>query len=539
MARRPQRPVVRGELNPIFQGTYSSRIELKQRTRELERLLTTAEKLGAMLRWLGMPADEDVLWRAWEPMLFNQTHDLMSGVMTDRVYEDTIRGYDFSQRIADGEVQARLQSMSTRIDTQGEGIPVVVFNMLGWPRTDIALASVGFSQSDVKDLGLVGPDGQAVPVQVFNGEHYAGGGLLRAEIAFVARDVPAMGYSVYRLLPRAAGAGTRVRAEGVGDSATGPHPNPLPKGEGTSIATAAKTRDEPVLENEQYRVEFDPAGGAITRLIVKPEQWNALSGPGNVVAREEDHGDLWELYHTLNGGSAIAMKTQSAVPQAGKALFSSATARHARHGESRPGRLRVHRSAIPSARRASSPPRSASMPDCGGSTSTRKIVNNDRFVRYRALFPTSLREGRSVHEIPFGAIGGPSGIELPAQNWIDYGNGRRGLALLNRGLPGNVVSRWDADAVAPAEHADRGLWGHRRLRSGHVVRFRFRVGPGTRVRLRPGPPCRRLAAGRRLSRWPGVQSSAAGPHRGLASGRAAQALGVPRRSLRRTSWSRR
>ena len=109
VARRPDRPVVRGDLNPIFQGVYSSRIELKQRTRELERLLTTGEKLGVLLRWLGSPIDEKILWRAWEPMLFNQTHDLMSGVMTDHVYDDTLRGYDFSRRIADHEVQARLR----------------------------------------------------------------------------------------------------------------------------------------------------------------------------------------------------------------------------------------------------------------------------------------------------------------------------------------------------------------------------------------------------------------------------------------------
>ena len=30
VAARPDRPVIKGELNPIFQGTYSSRIELKQ-----------------------------------------------------------------------------------------------------------------------------------------------------------------------------------------------------------------------------------------------------------------------------------------------------------------------------------------------------------------------------------------------------------------------------------------------------------------------------------------------------------------------------
>ena len=34
----------------------------------------------------------------------------------------------------------------------------------------------------------------------------------------------------------------------------------------------------------------------------------------------------------------------------------------------------------------------------------------------------------------------PAGIEFPAQSWIDYGNGQRGVALLNRGLPGNNVA---------------------------------------------------------------------------------------------------
>ena len=33
----------------------------------------------------------------------------------------------------------------------------------------------------------------------------------------------------------------------------------------------------------------------------------------------------------------------------------------------------------------------------------------------------------------------PDGIEFPAQNWIDYGNGEHGVALLNCGLPGNNV----------------------------------------------------------------------------------------------------
>ena len=48
VTKRTDRPVFRGELNPIFQGTYSSRIELKTWMRTLEQKLVTAEKLGAL-----------------------------------------------------------------------------------------------------------------------------------------------------------------------------------------------------------------------------------------------------------------------------------------------------------------------------------------------------------------------------------------------------------------------------------------------------------------------------------------------------------
>ena len=35
------------------------------------------------------------------------------------------------------------------------------------------------------------------------------------------------------------------------------------------------------------------------------------------------------------------------------------------------------------------------------------LVNKEKLVRYHALFPTSIDNGRSVHEIPFGAIERP------------------------------------------------------------------------------------------------------------------------------------
>ena len=95
---------------------------------------------------------------------------------------------------------------------------------------------------------------------------------------------------------------------------------------------------------------------------------------------------------------------------------------------------------MPSARKARSLRPSASMRDLRRIDIRTQILNQDQFVRYRVMFPTTIRDGQSVHEIPFGSIQRPAAIEFPAQNWIDYGNGQQGLALLNRGLPGNTVS---------------------------------------------------------------------------------------------------
>jgi alpha-mannosidase len=154
VASRADRPVLQGELNPIFQGAYSSRIGLKQTQRDLERLLTTAEKLTAICQGLGSRADPGELWRAWEPVLFNQTHDLASGVMTDRVYEDTLASYGYSRRLVHEILGSGLETIASRIDTQGEGVPIVVWNTLGWPRDDVALAELGFTEKDVGDVTL-------------------------------------------------------------------------------------------------------------------------------------------------------------------------------------------------------------------------------------------------------------------------------------------------------------------------------------------------------------------------------------------------
>ncbi len=414
IAGRTDRPVFKGELNPIFQGIYSSRIELKAWMRLMERQLLTAEKLSALAAWLGSPADLGGIWAGWEPVLFNQTHDLASGVMTDHVYEDTIRSYEFAKRRAEAIIDAKWDVVTSKIDTRGPGAPAVVFNTLGWPRSDIAEINAGFGDKGVACVILMGPDGQTVPTQILESTRFADGGLKTARVAFIAHNVPAMGYSTYHVLAARA-------------SETGADRNRSP---------AAAVAQVP-FENELYRIALD---GATARSRACASRTGAGKYyPGQAMWwRAQDRGDLWELYKGLDGGSRVAMTTQQKVPSRGQAVFSD-------EGKGEPGtvitgpvfsELRVARP-FGSGRFATTVRVYAQLRRIEITT---KLVNQEKYVRYQVLFPTTIKGGKSTHEIPFGSIDRPTSIEFPAQNWVDDSDGRHGLAVLNIGLPGNLVT---------------------------------------------------------------------------------------------------
>jgi len=434
VADRSDRPVLSGELNPVFQGVYSSRIELKQWMREDERILTTSEKLAALAEWLGapqQPQQRDRRWQAWEPVLFNQAHDLTSGTMVDKVYLDTIRGYQFSKQLGQQLAQDSFDAIAAKIDTRSgdsTAIPILVLNSLGWSRSDVVETQVGFSQSGVVAIDLMGPSGQPEPVQTVDEQRYATGGLRQATIDFIARDVPAMGWALYDVVPRFEGSHREHARDESGR---------------TESAHASNTmhEDSGSIENQFYRVTFDLWTGAMTGLVLKTSEgdWQVLGSHGaNIVAREQDGGDFWELYGNLNGGRLTAMTRKQGLPEPGRSHLSNEWVGGG--GQTVPGPVfsEFH----------------IDHPFGDGQFSTRvrvyngvpridvetRLLNNDKFVRYRLLIPTSIQNGRRFDEIPFGALERPESQEFPAQNWFDYGDGHHGVALLNIGLPGSNVA---------------------------------------------------------------------------------------------------
>ncbi len=416
VSKRTDRPTVSAELNPVFQGIYSTRIDVKQAMRNAERLLTTAEKLSVIAQSLGNSPDLAAQERAWEPVLFNQAHDLASGVMVDKVYEDSMAGYEYSRRLSEDLVQNRVDAILAHVNTGGSGVPIIVFNTLGWPRTDVVEAEVGFSEAGVQSFGLVDSAGQDMPVQTVRMERNDDGGIRFARIAFIPRDVPAMGYAVYFAAPNKKPAGS------------------APMGNDHSTWH----EDRGAIENDRYRATFNLWNGDMTSLVLKENNWEVLSGPANVIAREYDGGDFWELYGTLNGARLTAMKKPIGVPRPNFTQLSSDFVGGS--GSTRSG-------PVMSEFRITHPLGKNQI-----STTVRfynglnridistQLLNQEEFVRYRALFPTSIKNGVSMHEIPFGAIERASNQEFPAQNWIDYGDGGRGITLVNRGIPGNNVA---------------------------------------------------------------------------------------------------
>src|SRR5262245_60047732 len=145
---------------------------------------------------LGSPQDEARLWTAWELLLFNQTHDLASGVMTDHVYDDVARELDHARRLGEELEREELARLAVAIGTRGPGVALIVFNPSGWARDDVATATLAFTEPGIRSVAVVDAAGTKLPVEIESAVRGADGSLREATIAFLARAVPAVGFTV-------------------------------------------------------------------------------------------------------------------------------------------------------------------------------------------------------------------------------------------------------------------------------------------------------------------------------------------------------
>lgn len=248
--------------------------QLRVNVRKIEATLHAAERFDAMNSALGSKSKTDALVKAWRHLLTAQSHDValceysrwqgdrMAPLQLIEDHHDQTWGsvgyHHLDQARKDGEsvLEDSLSSIANRIATLPEptGPKIVVFNSCSWERTSLArTGKIYLKNPAAKNISVVNSSGTTVPFQIERTEHDLAGNLGMADVTFLAKDVPSVGYDTYYL-------------------------NFTP--EAVQIPDTALRVDEGrvEMENSHVRIRLDPAHGGLVSLIEKQSGKQFLSG---------------------------------------------------------------------------------------------------------------------------------------------------------------------------------------------------------------------------------------------------------------------
>lgn len=435
---------VRGELREdrggsILAGVLSSRIYLKQANERCMRLLekyAEPASLWAMCAKMKYPQGE--LEYAWKLLMENHPHDSICGCSTDEVHSEMTARFARVEQLAQELRDRALAHIANRVKV--EGLALVVFNTLSWDRTDVVRATIDVplgdpdrtdpSQDKARDwpaLEILSPAGETVPFTLLSSQKVARPEIhpeklpmvqwvRRFEVEFIAQDVPAMGFSAYRL-QRAAKHPTPSR--GVSDQCRG------------CLSLSSGTL-EISLDADDFCVAWESGEDEASYL----EHISSL----------EDSGDVGDEYNYRKPDRDIRITGEGALRQTRVNYISEVS-----------GELELrYRLDLPESATPGQQARSERAAVCPVSVKARLyegvpriefetlIQNNAKDHRLRALF-CSDAEGatHSVAGSAFDVVERPLHIPEdwdraatfhPMDGWVDVSNGEKGLAVFVDGL---------------------------------------------------------------------------------------------------------
>lgn len=255
-------PTLSTELNPVFNGCYTTHSDLKRLNRDAENITATAESAATIANLFGQPYPQQTFNDNWEGICFNHHHDTLPGSAIHESYvksREQLSAIVASSRNIAGDSVRYLATFMKRAD--GAEYNVVAFNGLGWKHTGIVKVAWPY-QPDGDKWVATAPDGTTVPVTIIRG--------LRPDnptgepmASFEAIDVPGFGYRVFGLRPA-------KDSDALTDKVT------LTDG---GIDRYGKI----TLENTRLRVTVNQANGLITSLFDKTANREMIvpGGAGN------------------------------------------------------------------------------------------------------------------------------------------------------------------------------------------------------------------------------------------------------------------
>jgi len=396
-------PVVNSELNPVFDGCYTTQVEMKRNNRKAEQLLLAAEKLSEIATFFNYRDYYPVrdVTNAWKLALLNQFHDLLDGSGIGPIYKDSAKQYEEVFERGQRALTFSLESLGLQLNTLGEGIPVVVSNAQSWDRTELVTVDVSAASLPARMVAVHGDE--AVPVQILT-PAAPKGNREQATVAFVAREVPQMGLKLYRIQAETAGRPTRA----------------------ASLQAGAKPR--PYIENEYLRVEFNPSTGNIARLFEKQNKREAFRAEGNSLVALEDTPDQARKVAPEYSGPAWDIGLTGKKWDLDKAASIEVR-------ESGPARATIR---IVNNFRNSRFVRDVSL--AAGVPRVDVEMRMDWYERstfLKAGFPVGVSSTKVAAEIPYGVIErDQQEREMVMGKWVDISDANYGVAILNNGRHG-------------------------------------------------------------------------------------------------------
>ena len=383
-------------------GVFTTQADTKQRIRLTEEKLLDAEKLASLAMLYGREYPQDELERAWKRLLFDDFHDIFPGSGIAVNYLDAKSNLDDVQRVAADITRESLHELAARINSQGEGTPLLVFNTLSWPRTELIEAEVQLP-GPAQNIAVSDSNGKAADAQLLSVDSATH----QARFLLLANP-PSLGYATYF-----------VRAT---TSPGSPH-------------TAVKATDNE-LENDFVRLKIDAKSGCITNLFDKRSGTETLApsetdtgGPrtfacGNLLQAFHDKPKQWDAWNIdadfeeqhwdLATADSVALLERGPL---------RAIIRVKKHFQN-----------------------STFVQDITMYAGVPRIDVkmqadwHEKHVLLKVAFPLSAHSTKATYEIPFGSIERPTTrntpaeraeFEVPALHWADISDAANGFSLLN------------------------------------------------------------------------------------------------------------
>ncbi len=427
-------PTWDGELYfQYHRGVFTTQAETKRRIRHAEENMLNAEQFASIATLYGRPYPQDEMELAWKNLLFDHFHDIMPGSGIAVNYLDAKRNLEDVDRAAGEVTHGALREIVAHVNTQAEGVPVVVFNSMSWPRTEVieAEAQLPDPATEIEVRDAAGKPAESQLLSLDRATH-------RAHFLLLAHTPP-MGYQTYFVRAAAKAPANHLMLKASADS----------------------------LENEFIRLKIDPATGCMTSLFDKRSGMEALApaetdtgGPknstcGNLLQTFVDRPKKWDAWNI----DADFEKQHWDLDHADEVKLI----------ESGPLRAVIRvKNHFQNSTFIRDITLYAGVPRVDVKMQTEW---HEKHILLKVAFPLSAHSDMATFEIPYGSVERPTTrntpaekaqFEVPAQRWADISDAKHGFSLLNDckygyDAKGNVLRlSLLRSPTYPDPHADEG-----------------------------------------------------------------------------------